>query len=196
MNAENARKVPADAPIDFIKKRWEKLVFTEDGVERRYYELCAMSELKNALRSGDVWVEGSRQHKDFDEYLIPTEKFTTLKTAGKLPLSVATGCEEYLHKRLSFLEQQLETVNILAAANQLPDASITDAGLKITPPRCGSSGSSAADDRSNGDDAAARQDHGIALRGGCVDRLHWSFHPPQNRRDSQEQIYAVDSDPG
>ena len=67
MNAENARKIPADAPIDFIKKRWEKLVFTEGGVDRRYYELCAMSDLKNALRSGDVWVEGSRQHKDFDD---------------------------------------------------------------------------------------------------------------------------------
>jgi TnpA family transposase len=92
-----------------------------------------MSELKNALRSGDVWVEGSRQHKDFDEYLISTEKFTTVKTAGKLPLSVATGCEEYLHKRLSLLEQQLETVDILASVNQLPDASITGAGLKITP---------------------------------------------------------------
>jgi TnpA family transposase len=133
MNAENACKIPADAPIDFIKKRWEKLVFTEGGVDRRYYELCAMSDLKNALRSGDVWVEGSRQHKDFDEYLVPAEKFITLKTADKLPLSVATGCEEYLHKRLSLLEQQLETVNILASANQLPDASITYAGLKITP---------------------------------------------------------------
>jgi hypothetical protein len=86
MNAKNARKVPVDAPIDFIKKRWEKLVFTEDGLDRRYYEPCAMSELKNALRSGDVWVEGSRQHKDFDEYLITTKEFTTLKTAGKLPL--------------------------------------------------------------------------------------------------------------
>jgi len=78
-------------------------------------------------------VEGSRQHKDFDEYLVPAEKLITLKTAGKLPLSVATGGEEYLHKRLSLLEQQLETVNILASTNQLPDAGITDAGLKITP---------------------------------------------------------------
>jgi hypothetical protein len=73
-----------DAPVDFIKKRWEKLVFTEGGVDRRYYELCAVSELENALRSGDVWVEGSRQHKEFDEYLITAEKFTTLKAAGKL----------------------------------------------------------------------------------------------------------------
>jgi hypothetical protein len=77
MNSDNARKVPADAPTAFIKPRWAKLVLTDDGIDRRYYELCALSELKNALRSGDVWVQGSRQFKDFDEYLVPAEKFAT-----------------------------------------------------------------------------------------------------------------------
>ena len=37
-------------------------------MNRRYYELCALSELENALRSGDIWMQGSRQFKDFDEY--------------------------------------------------------------------------------------------------------------------------------
>ncbi|MFW6808294.1 hypothetical protein ACM7TS_18565, partial [Enterobacter hormaechei] len=27
------------------------------------YEICALSELKNALRSGDIWVKGSRQFR-------------------------------------------------------------------------------------------------------------------------------------
>lgn len=67
MDADNARVVPADAPKEFIKLRWAKLVLTEAGIDRRYYELCALSELKNALRSGDIWVQGSRQFKDFDE---------------------------------------------------------------------------------------------------------------------------------
>ncbi len=90
MNSDNARKVPADAPTAFIKPRWAKLVLTDDGIDRRYYELCALSELKNALRSGDVWVQGSRQFKDFDEYLVPAEKFATLKLANELSLAVAT----------------------------------------------------------------------------------------------------------
>ncbi len=81
MNSDSARKVPADAPTAFIKPRWAKLVLTDDGIDRRYYELCALSELKNALRSGDVWVQGSRQFKDFDEYTVPVEKFATLKLA-------------------------------------------------------------------------------------------------------------------
>ncbi len=49
------------------------------GIDRRYYELCVLSELKNSLRSGDIWVQGSRQFKDFDEYLVPIEKFATQK---------------------------------------------------------------------------------------------------------------------
>ena len=88
-------QVPADAPTAFIKPRWAKLVLTDEGIDRRYYELCALSELKNALRSGDVWVQGSRQFKDFDEYLVPIEKFATLKLASELPLAVATDCNQY-----------------------------------------------------------------------------------------------------
>lgn len=133
MNADNARKVPADAPTDFVKPRWQKLVITDTGIDRRYYELCALSELKNALRSGDIWVQGSRQFKDFDDYLVPPETFARLKQARELPLAVATDGDQYLHDRLTRLETQLATVNRMAAANDLPDAIITEAGLKITP---------------------------------------------------------------
>jgi len=134
MNADNARKVPADAPTAFVKPRWARLVLTDEGIDRRYYELCALSELKNALRSGDVWVQGSRQFKDFEDYLVPAGKFAAMKLASQLPLAVDTDCEQYLQSRLTLLEQQLATVNRLAAANELPDAIITTgSGLKVTP---------------------------------------------------------------
>ena len=133
MYADHARQVPSTAPTGFTRKRWGKLVFTTDGIDRRYYELCAFSELKNALRSGDIWVQGSRQFKDFDEYLVPAEQFTALKQADTLPLAVATDCDRYLSERLGQLEQQLTTVNRMAQANELPDATITSSGLKITP---------------------------------------------------------------
>jgi hypothetical protein len=85
MNASNARKLPDNAPVEFIRERWAKLIFTEAGPDRRYYELCALAELKNALRSGDIWVEGSRQFKNFNEYMVPAQKFTALKEANELP---------------------------------------------------------------------------------------------------------------
>jgi hypothetical protein len=78
MNSNNARKMPPNAPIAFVKTRWKALVINDDGIDRRYYELCALSELRNALRSGDIWVQGSRQFKDFDEYLIPRKRWLGL----------------------------------------------------------------------------------------------------------------------
>ena len=133
INTESERKVPDDAPTDFIKPRWLKLVMTDDGIDRRYYELCALSELKNGLRSGDIWVQGSRQFKDFSDYLLPADKFTSLKQASALALPVETNCEKYLSERMALLEQQLDTVNQMAADNDLPDAVITASGLSITP---------------------------------------------------------------
>ena len=55
--------------VVLIRRRWASHVFTVAGVDRRYYELCALTELRNALRSGDIWVPGSRQFKDFEDYL-------------------------------------------------------------------------------------------------------------------------------
>ena len=133
MNSKNIRKVPDNAPTKFIKSRWSKLIRTDNGIDKRYYELCALSELKNALRSGDIWVQGSRQFKDFEEYLLPLESFVALKLANNLPLPVETDCDQYLNNRLTQLEQQLEAANSMAASNDLPEAIITTSGLKITP---------------------------------------------------------------
>lgn len=52
MNADNLRNVQVDAPTTFIKPRWKPLLITPEGLDRCFYEICALSELKNALRSG------------------------------------------------------------------------------------------------------------------------------------------------
>jgi len=133
MNQHQSRKVPDDAPTAFVRKRWRGLVCTDDGIDRRFYELCVLSELKNALRSGDIWVQGSRQFKDFEEYLLSAERFAGLQAHQALPLAVTTECEAFLEERVAFLNQELQTVNRLAAAEALPDVALTDRGLRITP---------------------------------------------------------------
>jgi hypothetical protein len=134
MNDRQARKVPDDAPTSFVRKRWENLVRTEDGLDRRFYELCILSELKNSLRSGDIWVQGSRQFKDFEDYLLPPPRFAAQRDQRELGLAVETDCDRFLDARLAVLQEQLATVERLAAANELPDAAITSTGrIKITP---------------------------------------------------------------
>jgi TnpA family transposase len=134
MNACQARKLPNDAPTSFVRPRWEKFVRAEDGMDKRFYELCVLSELKNALRSGDIWVQGSRQFKDFEDYLLPPPRFAAQCEQRELGLAVETDCERYLDARLALLQDQLATVERLANADKLPDAAITTTGrLKITP---------------------------------------------------------------
>ncbi len=55
------RNVPLTAPTAFIPESWRKLVLTPSGINRKYYEFCVLNELKGALRSGDIWVKGSRR---------------------------------------------------------------------------------------------------------------------------------------
>ncbi|NJK98303.1 MAG: Tn3 family transposase, partial [Bacteroidales bacterium] len=127
------RIIPRDVPTSFVRKRWEDLVFTEEGIDHRNFEFCLFSELKNALRSGDVWVKGSRQFKDFEEYLLSVDKFKTLKEVEKIPLNIDIDCDTYLNKRLSVLHLLLEKVDRMAQNGELIDVSITEEGLKISP---------------------------------------------------------------
>jgi len=134
MNRRLARKVPDDAPTTFVRKRWHNLVHTQEGLDRHFYELCVLSELKNSLRSGDIWVLGSRQFKDFEEYLLPQPRFVEQLHQEELGLAIDTDCDRFLGSRLAFLEKELAVVEGLAAANELPAASITDSGrLKVSP---------------------------------------------------------------
>ncbi len=134
MNKRQARKVPDNAPTAFVRKRWESLVRTQDGLDQRFYELCVLSELKNSLRSGDIWVQGSRQFKDFEDYLLPLQRFAAQRDQRKLGLAVETDCGRFLKDRLALLQEQLATVERTAAANEPPDATVTRTGrLKITP---------------------------------------------------------------
>ena len=94
MNRDGSRKVPSNAPTGFIGKRWESYVFAADGIDRRFYELCVMAELKNALRSGDVSVSFSRQFRAFEEYLMPHTEFNERLANGRLHLGCFYFCRD------------------------------------------------------------------------------------------------------
>jgi len=133
LNAADTRKVPQGAPTAFVKPRWAGHVFTDTGIDRHYYELCALHELRNGLRSGDVWVTGSRQFKAFEDYLLPDDAWQELKDAGPLPLAIPTDVAVYLVQRRQDLHEQLATVADLMAADALPDVRLRKGKLTITP---------------------------------------------------------------
>jgi hypothetical protein len=56
------------------RERWARHVLRGGGIDRRYYELCVLSELRDRLRAGDIWVVGSRRYRALEERLISREK--------------------------------------------------------------------------------------------------------------------------
>jgi TnpA family transposase len=74
------RRVPEGAPLSFVPPKWGPYVVREDGgIEKRYWELCLLVVLREALRSGDIWVEGSRRYADPQSFLIPKDRWPSVR---------------------------------------------------------------------------------------------------------------------
>ncbi len=60
INRKAVPSLPKSAPIGFVRERWARHVLRDGSIDRRYYELCVLSELRDRPRAGDVWLMGSR----------------------------------------------------------------------------------------------------------------------------------------
>ena len=111
LNESGKRKISDEAPLGFVPKRWKKHVFDDEGnINRQYYEMAALTELKNYIRSGDVWVEGSRLHKDFEEYLVSKEDWDKAKVTGT-NIAVDISVEQYIQERCEGLNTKLQWIS-------------------------------------------------------------------------------------
>jgi len=133
MNATGKRKVPEDAPTSFVKPRWERHVFDGGGIDRRYYEMSVVTELKNGLKSGDVWVPGSRKYADFEDYLLPRSSWERMKEDGEgtLPVAINPDLDEYLAERYEELQRELSEVGRLISRGKLRDVRLEDGELRF-----------------------------------------------------------------
>jgi hypothetical protein len=88
MHRENRRALPNKLPIGHLDEPAKKLILEHGKPDRPLYEVATLSALRDRLRSGDVWVEGSRAYRPLDEYLMPMSAFTEKKDADRLSLGV------------------------------------------------------------------------------------------------------------
>ena len=130
LNASGKRTLPDQVPIGFVKPRWRPHVFSSSGVDRHFYEMCALAELRDRLQSGDIWVTGSRQYRDFETYLIPAETFKEMQK-DPLPLEVDTNLPSYIAELRQRLQDNLTAVSSKARENTLPDVTLVNGELRI-----------------------------------------------------------------
>jgi TnpA family transposase len=125
--------LPTSAPTGFVRQRWAPYVLPGGSLDRRHYELCVLSELRDRLRAGDVWVAGSRQYRSFEERLISPAMLHELQQAGTLPIAVEPDFEQFIAGRQMLLDERLKAVDAHAAAGRLPDVTITKGVLRVAP---------------------------------------------------------------
>ena len=75
MNATGRRHVPADTAVGFVPTRWRPYLDAahaagDQNLYKHYWELCVLFALQSGLRSGEIWVKGSRRYADPATYLI------------------------------------------------------------------------------------------------------------------------------
>ena len=136
MNWAGKRTLPGTTPLGFIRRGWGPFVVDTGGkVDRRAWEVCVLSELRDRLRAGDVWVRGSRRYRNFEDCLLPKPTFAALRAEGPLPVGVEEDVESHLATKRDALAAAMADVAVLAKAGQLPDAVLDETGLRITPLR-------------------------------------------------------------
>jgi TnpA family transposase len=94
-----------------------------------------MMTLRDSLRSGDIWVEGSRAFRAFGDFLLPPEAFATRRQEGELGLAVLDRFDDWRADRMVLLDARLDEIDALASSGKLVEAAITAEGLSISPIR-------------------------------------------------------------
>lgn len=128
-NRTGKRKLPDDPPMPFAAKHWPSLIVQDGKPQRRVYETAVVSTLRERLRAGDVWVDGSREYRRFDSYLKPRDKAETImRDAG-----FETDPDAWLSDRRATMAKRFDQVARALKRNALSGVRIERGRLKITP---------------------------------------------------------------
>src|SRR5207245_6828750 len=131
--ASGGRRWPWSVPTSFLRPAWRDAVQDAGNDARRVWEAATLLALRDRLRAGDLWVEGSRQWRAVEDQLLPPALFAAMHQAGPLPVAVPASAEAYLAERRALLDRRLAEVAAKAAADRLEDVRITQDGMRISP---------------------------------------------------------------
>ena len=135
-NTRKSRDLPDGVPLPFPNRQWKRLITESGRIDRRRYEIAIMATLRDRLRAGDVWIEGTRNYQRFDAYLLGRRD--AAKVADVLPFD--SNAASYLADRARNLDWRLRRFAKQLKTNKLEGVSLERDRLKlqqmppVTPP--------------------------------------------------------------
>ncbi len=111
LNQLGSRKLPPHPPVSFIPRKWLPFVMHQGIVQRRAYELCLLSALRDRLRSGDIFLPVSRRYANPETYLIPKQQWPGLQAEVCQQLKLTPEGSIDLKQRADELKSLLKEVD-------------------------------------------------------------------------------------
>jgi hypothetical protein len=142
LNRAGGRKVPAGAPVSFVPARYADYLAKarksgDETAFRHYWEMCTVLALRDGLRSGDVFVPGSRRYADPGTYLFTPEQWQPrlaefCQLVRKPPGAAAAIAQvkDELHLALTDLEETLAD----SSPNDVGAIRLDQEGKLVIPP--------------------------------------------------------------
>lgn len=131
VDANERETLPDEAPKTFIAKQWQPYLFKDGVIQRRFYELGTLEQLRDHLRSGDIWVKDSLNFRPLTDFLIPPDQWQGMVQQRQLPIAMPLEALSYLRPRHEILHEQLQRVEEGLTNKTLPEVEILGERLKL-----------------------------------------------------------------
>ena len=118
----------AEKPVAFLRRnsKWQRHLNLQEPSGHRLWEVAVLSHLRDAFRSGDIWLAHSRRYSDLKQALVPIE------VAKATPrLTVPFDPEEWLNDRKARMADGLKRLAAAAKAGAIPGGAIENGILKL-----------------------------------------------------------------
>jgi len=121
-------KDAVERSVTFLRRnsKWLRHLKAQEADSHRLWEVAVMSHLRDAFRSGDIWLAHSRRYGDLKQALVPIEAAKATPS-----LTVPFKPEEWLNERKARMADGLKRLAIAAKAGAIPGGSIENGILKL-----------------------------------------------------------------
>lgn len=128
MQTVSTGKSHANQPTTFLRRnsKWHRHLQAQDYGDHKLWEVAVLFHMRDAFRSGDIWLPHSRRYADLKQALVPLAA-----VQNTLRLSVPFEPHEWLDERKARLADGLKRLARAAKDGAIPDGSIENGILKI-----------------------------------------------------------------